>query len=48
MLIQKLMFVATPTGDYVNPATWQATDADTRGNHGLGSGRLALDFPFGD
>ena len=29
-----------------NPATWQATDADTRGTHGLGAGRLALDFPL--
>jgi hypothetical protein len=29
-----------------NPATWQATDADTRGAHGLGAGRLALDFPL--
>jgi len=28
------------------PATWQATDADTRGMHGLGAGRLALDFPL--
>jgi hypothetical protein len=27
-----------------NPATWQATDTDTRGAHGLGAGRLALDF----
>jgi hypothetical protein len=31
-------------GNVVNPATWQATDADTRGEHGLGAGRLALDF----
>jgi len=30
--------------DYLNPATWQATDADTRGNHGIGAGRLAVDF----
>jgi len=36
--------VSTPEGDVVNPATWQATDADTRGAHGLGAGRLALDF----
>ena len=27
-----------------NPATWQVTDADTRGTHGLGAGRLALEF----
>jgi hypothetical protein len=27
-----------------NPATWQATDSDTRNAHGLGAGRLALDF----
>ena len=36
--------VTTPDGDVVNPATWQATDADTRGNHGIGAGRLAVDF----
>jgi hypothetical protein len=32
--------------EYLNPATWQATDADTRGNHGIGAGRLAVDFPL--
>ena len=31
-------------GNVVNPATWQATDADTRGEHGIGAGRLAVDF----
>jgi hypothetical protein len=31
-------------GPLRNPATWQATDADTRNAHGLGAGRLALDF----
>jgi len=36
--------VTTPDGAVVNPATWQATDADTRGVHGIGSGRLAVDF----
>jgi hypothetical protein len=28
----------------VNPATWQATDADARGAHGVGAGRLAVKF----
>lgn len=28
----------------VNPATWQAIDADARGPHGLGAGRLAVNF----
>jgi hypothetical protein len=32
--------------DWVNPATWEATGADTRGDHGIGAGRLALDFPL--
>jgi hypothetical protein len=36
--------VTTPDGDVVNPATWQATDADTRGDHGIGAGRLAVNF----
>jgi hypothetical protein len=36
--------VTTPDGDVVNPATWQATDADTRGQHGIGAGRLAVTF----
>ena len=31
-------------GNVVNPATWQATDADTRGEHGIGAGRLAVEF----
>jgi hypothetical protein len=31
-----------------NPATWQATDADARGMHGAGAGRLALDFTLPD
>jgi hypothetical protein len=36
--------VTTPDYAVVNPATWQATDTDTRGAHGLGAGRLAVDF----
>jgi hypothetical protein len=36
--------VTTPDGAVVNPATWQAIDADTRGVHGIGAGRLAVDF----
>jgi hypothetical protein len=36
--------VTTPDGSVVNPATWQALDADTRGEHGIGAGRLAVDF----
>ncbi len=31
-----------PTARVVNPATWEATDADTRGAHGAGAGRLAV------
>jgi hypothetical protein len=27
-----------------NPASWESTDTDTRGDHGAGAGRLALDF----
>jgi hypothetical protein len=38
--------VTTPDGPWVNPATWEATDADARGLHRPGSGRLALDFMF--
>ena len=38
------LMLLSPGGDVVNPATWQATDADTRGNHGIGAGRLAVDF----
>ena len=33
-----------PTLVLPNPATWQATDTDTRYPHGAGAGRLALDF----
>jgi hypothetical protein len=36
--------VTNPDGAIVNPATWQSIDADTRGTHGLGAGRLALQF----
>lgn len=36
--------VTTPTGPLRNPATWIALDPDTRGAHGPGAGRLALDF----
>jgi hypothetical protein len=36
--------VTDPNGAVVNPATWQSIDADTRGPHGLGAGRLALQF----
>jgi len=36
--------VNTPSGAVVNPATWESTDSDTRGDHGPGAGRLALDF----
>jgi hypothetical protein len=35
---------ATPDGPLVAPAVWEATDADTRGNHGAGAGRLAFQF----
>jgi hypothetical protein len=40
--------VSNPDGYVVNPASWQSTDADTRGPHGLGAGRLAVQFtlPF--
>jgi hypothetical protein len=34
----------TPDGQIVSPAIWEATDADTRGNHGVGAGRLAFEF----
>jgi hypothetical protein len=37
-------FVSTPDGQLVSPARWEATDADTRGSHGLGAGRLAFGF----
>jgi hypothetical protein len=36
--------VTNADGAVVNPATWQAIDADLRGPHGLGAGRLALRF----
>jgi hypothetical protein len=36
--------VNTPSGPLVNPATWESTDSDTRGDHGPGAGRLALHF----
>jgi hypothetical protein len=36
--------VTTPNGPLVNPATWEATDTDTRGAHGAGAGRLAVQF----
>jgi hypothetical protein len=36
--------VTDPNGAVVNPATWQSLDADLRGPHGLGAGRLALRF----
>ena len=36
--------VSTPDGWVVNPATWESTDSDTRGDHGAGAGRLAVDF----
>jgi hypothetical protein len=35
---------ATPAGPIVSPAIWEATDTDTRGNHGVGAGRLAFTF----
>jgi hypothetical protein len=35
---------STPDGALVSPAIWEAVDADTRGTHGLGAGRLALQF----
>ncbi len=35
---------ATPDGPIVTPAQWEAIDADTRGTHGVGSGRLAFSF----
>ncbi|HXJ20178.1 MAG TPA: hypothetical protein VMT03_08085 [Polyangia bacterium] len=31
-------------GDALDSAQWEATDADTRGNHGAGAGRLAFTF----
>jgi hypothetical protein len=43
---QWLLEVTTPAYPVVNPATWQATDADTRGAHGVGAGRLAVKFPL--
>lgn len=36
--------VNMPSGPVVNPATWEATDSDTRGAHGDGAGRLAVQF----
>jgi hypothetical protein len=36
--------VTATDGTVPNPATWQAIEADTRGNHGIGAGRLAVDF----
>jgi hypothetical protein len=38
--------VTTPNGPFRNPATWESTDADARPPHGLGAGRLALDFDY--
>jgi hypothetical protein len=40
------VMVNDANGAVVNPATWEATDADTRGDHIAGSGRLALDFNY--
>jgi len=37
-------FANTPDGPIGTPARWEATDADTRGSHGLGAGRLAFGF----
>jgi hypothetical protein len=31
-------------GTVLNSAQWEATDADTRGSHTTGSGRLAFTF----
>jgi hypothetical protein len=36
--------VNTPDGQVVNPATWESTEVDTRGAHGVGAGRLAVQF----
>jgi len=41
---QWTLTVTDAFGNVVNPATWQATDADTRGEHGIGAGRLAVEF----
>jgi hypothetical protein len=38
--------VTSPSGAVVNPATWESTDVDTRGDHSNGAGRLALDFQY--
>ena len=35
------------TGNQLQFAQWEATDADTRGTHGKGSGRLAFQFSIG-
>jgi hypothetical protein len=34
-------------GNQLQFAQWEATDADTRGTHGVGSGRLAFQFSIG-